>query len=129
MDTDTDYRERLARAMKLSGITIHQLADDLEVTYQAIKKVLAGTSKALTAANTFRAARLMGIDAEWLATGLGSPRSARSWPISAQLQEAWTRAAPEQRRVAENAARNVLGLDPLPRVLSDSLHGKPLRAV
>lgn len=116
MDQFSDYKGRLAHAMRLANLDANALADELDVSYQAIKKVLAGTSKAFTAENNFKAARALAVDAEWLACGVGSPRSVAAWPVTAELQDAWRSAGPDQRRMSENAARNVLGLDALPRI-------------
>lgn len=39
--------------------------------------------------------------------------------LSGELAHSWKTADPVLRRMAENAARNVLGLDPLPRLAAD----------
>lgn len=61
------------------------------------------------------AAHEMAVDSEWLATGKGKARSERVWPLSAELLAALHAADAHSVRRAENAARNVLNLDPLPR--------------
>jgi SOS-response transcriptional repressor LexA len=64
-----DYSERLKLALKQSGMTTQMLADALGISYQATKKALDGKTKAFTAANNQKAANLLGVSAEWLATG------------------------------------------------------------
>jgi transcriptional regulator with XRE-family HTH domain len=116
MSDEASQRERLAQALSARGKTIQQLADALGLTYQAIKKVIDGKTTALTAANTFAAAEALKISAEWLATGQGEMLGQLACPLTSPLRSAWLHADEAQQRTAENAARNVLGLDLLPRV-------------
>ncbi len=44
-------------------------------------QMLTGSSKALTAENTAKAARFLRVDWYWLATGEGEMEPAPSWPI------------------------------------------------
>ena len=67
--TMVDYSERLKLALKQSGYTTQMLADALGISYQAAKKALDGKTKAFTASNNQKAANLLGVSAEWLATG------------------------------------------------------------
>jgi phage repressor protein C with HTH and peptisase S24 domain len=69
--TMVDYSERLKLALKQSGLTIQMLADALGISYQATKKAVDGKTKAFTAANSLKAARVMGVSPDWLATGEG----------------------------------------------------------
>lgn len=69
MPTMVDYSERLMLALKQSGYTTQMLADALGISYQAAKKALDGKTKAFTASNNQKAANLLGVSAEWLATG------------------------------------------------------------
>ncbi len=69
MPTMVDYNERLMLALKQSGYTTQMLADALGISYQAAKKALDGKTKAFTASNNQKAANLLGVSAEWLATG------------------------------------------------------------
>lgn len=69
-----DYRSRLKTAMKLAQADRRALADALGISVQAVGMVLAGTTKALTAENSAKAARFLGVDAHWLATGEGEAR-------------------------------------------------------
>jgi len=64
-----DYNERLMLAMKQSGVSTQMLADGLGISYQAAKKAIDGKTKAFTASNNQKAANLLSVSAEWLATG------------------------------------------------------------
>jgi phage repressor protein C with HTH and peptisase S24 domain len=66
-----EYRERLADAMKSASVDASQLASALGISYQAVKKVLAGTSTAFSAENNSAAAKYLRVSGDWLATGLG----------------------------------------------------------
>lgn len=68
------YTGRFGAALRASGMTVRQLSDALGVSYQAVRKVREGLSKSLTASNNQRAADLLGVRAEWLATGRGPMR-------------------------------------------------------
>lgn len=69
-----EYRERLTHALKLSNRTVKDLQLHLDVTYQALKSLSDGKSKALSVENNARAARYLDVDAFWLATGEGQAR-------------------------------------------------------
>lgn len=64
-----NYSERLKLALQQSGYTTQMLADALGISYQAAKKALDGRTRAFTASNNQKAANLLGVSAEWLATG------------------------------------------------------------
>lgn len=64
-----DYWDRLQAAMKYAGVSVRDLQDHLNVSYQAMKKLADGKTKSLTAANHERAARFLKVNAYWLATG------------------------------------------------------------
>ncbi|WP_137923922.1 helix-turn-helix transcriptional regulator [Cupriavidus sp. 2SB] len=87
----TTYGERLEEALRLSGKDRQHLADAIGVTVQAISLVIGGKTKALNAENSARAARFTGVDAFWLATGVGSPESAGMpedrWPFRASYKQ------------------------------------------
>jgi hypothetical protein len=125
VDPATPYAARLQEAMRAAGrdpadtASVGWLAERLGVSYQAARKALSGDTKALTAENNVKAARVLGVSSEWLATGDG-PRSGAGSPFSADLLRAIEAAPPSVRRQAENAARNVLDLDPLPRESGES---------
>lgn len=64
-----NYWERLSEAMAHAGVSLKTLQDHLGVSYQAIKKVADGKTKSLTAENNAEAARFLGVNSYWLATG------------------------------------------------------------
>lgn len=66
-----DYWDRLEAALKHAGKSLKDLQLHLKVSYQAMKKVQDGKTKALTAENNAHAARFLSIDSYWLATGEG----------------------------------------------------------
>jgi len=67
-----EHKDRLAQAMADAGLNSAQFAELLGVTRQAIEKLINGSSKSMAASNIFEAARLLNVDAEWLATGKNS---------------------------------------------------------
>ena len=66
-----DYKDRLASAMKIAGLSTQQLADKLNISYQAVKKVLGGKSAGFGIINNVRAAAALNVNSDWLATGEG----------------------------------------------------------
>ena len=74
ISTMVEYSDRLQGAMDACGIKIPALAAQLGVSYQAVKKVLDGKSSAFTAERNARVAKLLGINSDLLATGLGEMR-------------------------------------------------------
>ena len=64
-----DYVERLELALKHAQVTPKDLQVHLGVSYQAMKKLMDGVSKSLSAENHARAARFLGVNSYWLATG------------------------------------------------------------
>lgn len=71
LSTMVDYWDRLEAALKHAGKSLKDLQLHLKVSYQAMKKVQDGKTKALTAENNAHAARFLSIDSYWLATGEG----------------------------------------------------------
>jgi phage repressor protein C with HTH and peptisase S24 domain len=67
-----DYSARLAEAMKHAGYSTQQLADALGISYQAVRKIVNRQSTAFTAENNSKAAKVLRVNADWLATGQGS---------------------------------------------------------
>lgn len=112
----TDYKDRIVEAMARANVDPKQLSKAVGISYQAVMKLLAGTSKMMRADNNVVAARFLGVDSEWLATGEGTPVGQRSWPFTQELLEASRAAPPAAVRKAENAARNALDMDLLPRL-------------
>lgn len=75
------FESRLRRALELSGMPVAQLAKvlvnqqgEMGVSRQAVYAVLRGESKSMSAENAARAAKALGVDWYWLATGEGSPK-------------------------------------------------------
>lgn len=106
-----DYTGRFNRAMKDAGLDVSAVAEGIGLTYQAVKKVQLGTTKMLTAENNVKAARIMGVSSEWLATGEGSPAPT---PLSLDLIERIKAAGPAEARKIENELRIRLDMPPLP---------------
>ncbi|MCB4365424.1 hypothetical protein KIH07_16900 [Hydrogenophaga taeniospiralis] len=80
-----DYRDRLNWAMKEVGTTAQRLADHMGVSYQAVKKVMDGKTKAFSAANNDVAAAFLGITSRWLATGKGPIKAADAIDVEASF--------------------------------------------
>lgn len=68
------YGERLEEALRIAGRERKELCAAIDITLQALGQVISGKTKALTAANSARAARFLKVDHFWLATGEGEPR-------------------------------------------------------
>jgi transcriptional regulator with XRE-family HTH domain len=68
-----DYSERLKSAMSEAKVTTSQLAEALGVSFQAVRKVENGGR--FSAKNNAAAAKKLGVNSDWLATGNG-PRKA-----------------------------------------------------
>ena len=72
-----NYTDRLHEAMRHAGLdpalpsSARALADALGLSYQAAKKAIDGLTKMLAADNSVTAAKFLGVDSEWLATGTG----------------------------------------------------------
>ena len=67
-----EYSERLKTAMAHANVKTRTLADAIGMTYQGVKKVLDGKSNAFSAENNSRAAAVLGVNPDWLATGAGA---------------------------------------------------------
>src|SRR5690606_37038126 len=76
-----DYGDRLQRAMDEAGVTVAQLAAELDASYQAVKKVLDRRSTAFSAANNAKAAKFLNVSSDWLALGEGPMRPWDIWPF------------------------------------------------
>lgn len=66
------------------------MAEKLHVSRQAVEKLLKGGSKEMGAGNNANAARLLGVDPTWLATGEGVARPGDfqvQWPERLLLQQ------------------------------------------
>lgn len=99
-----EYRDRLAAAMKAASISASQLAEGLNTSYQAVKKVIDGKSSAFNAANNAIAARMLGVSSDWLALGdgqkdrgaLATPAVANDWPFPEIPEDQVRKLAPTQ---------------------------------
>jgi transcriptional regulator with XRE-family HTH domain len=104
------YAERLALALELSPYKPREvrpmLALAIGATTQAISQVLSGSTKALTAENTARAARFLQVDAYWLATGEGAPHPFLS-DEAIGLARRYEALTPEQREKWQKALRRL----------------------
>lgn len=110
---DSDYSDRLQQALTHAQWDVSRLAARLNVSYQAVKKVLDRGSNALSASNNAYAALYLGVDPTWLAIGQGAMVPTKNWPFSAALLAAARRADAPALRRAENAARAALDMDML----------------
>lgn len=63
------YAERFQLALDQSKLSRPQLARELGVSAQAIGEVLKGATRSLSAENNSKAARILGVSSDWLATG------------------------------------------------------------
>lgn len=97
-----EFNERIEKALSLSGKTWEELRVHLDITYQAMKKLMAGTSKTLNAGNCAKAARFLEVDCLWLATGEGRPRPDSVWPFDLILPSQYKQLDSEFRRHIEN---------------------------
>lgn len=66
-----DYAARLDAALKHAKMDVPALAKSLGITYQGVKRVADGKSKAFSATNHERTAAILGVSSLWLATGEG----------------------------------------------------------
>lgn len=117
-----EYKDRLKAAMGKT-VTVQQLANGIGLSYQAIKKVVDGKSKALSAENNSKAARFLKVRADWLATGDGEmhlkkstaavvgmvPRTA-GWPFSDEVLRKLATSDAVKVRKCENLVRFELGI-------------------
>lgn len=76
--TMVEYCDRLKEAMTDEHVTVAALAAHMNLSYQAVKKVLDGKTNAFTASNNDIAARFLKVSPSWLATGRLPKRPAAS---------------------------------------------------
>ncbi|AEK63640.1 helix-turn-helix domain-containing protein [Collimonas fungivorans] len=100
-----NYGARLAEALHLAQKDRQELADGIGVSVQAIGQVIAGKTKALTAENSALAAKFLGVDIFWLATGVGGPKiltkASGQWPFSISVESFLAIPEEEQNRIGE----------------------------
>lgn len=118
--TMVDYGERLKDAMKASGMKTQALANAMGLSYQAVKKVQDGTSKAFTAANNVVAARVLGVSPTWLANGEGARAAGVDEPQAIDLDD-----HPELERVRKVKLRLQAGVSGF-SVEADEGDGMPI---
>lgn len=80
----SSYWSRLKPEMDARGLGIPQLAERLGISFQAVAKVRDGG--AFGSANNIKAAKLLGLNPEWLATGKGPVRAGENSPPAAGTQ-------------------------------------------
>lgn len=104
------YGSRLAEALRLAGRERQELASAISVSVQAIGQVIMGKTKALTAENSERAARYLGVNPYWLATGEEQPNMPPSadWPFTAVTVEQWNALSDSQKGRVEGFTEGVL---------------------
>ncbi len=94
-----ELKERVRTARKTARLTQEALAEAIGVSRPAITQWEDGTVKSLDAGNAVRAARILGVDELWLATGEGHPYSVKDepYPLPPDLSSAWQRLTPKLR--------------------------------
>ncbi|WP_131727714.1 hypothetical protein [Achromobacter xylosoxidans] len=103
------YSERLTLAMQRRGVNVTALAKALGLTYQGVKRVVDGHSKAFTAANNEEAAKYLGVSPGWLATGKGDMESGAInandvWPFTRMSQTQYLSLSNRDRKLLEDIA-------------------------
>lgn len=93
-----EYRDRLIAAMKAANVSASKLAEGLNASYQAVKKVIDGKSSAFNAPNNALAARLLGVSSDWLALGEGDMKSGA---ITAPTPSRWPFASIPEEQILE----------------------------
>lgn len=70
---ENQFGPRLEEALKIAKKDRQELADAIGISVQALSQLIIGKSKSATAENTAKAAKFLGVDFFWLATGQGKP--------------------------------------------------------
>lgn len=104
------YGERLGWALERVHKSGAELARDLGVTKSAIYQVTGGQSASLTAPNSARAARILGVDHHWLATGEGSPNPLRLSPMAMDIAREFDQVSPTRHDALYSALTFVVQL-------------------
>ena len=89
------FAERLVYAMDEKGISPADLAKAVKVTPSAVSQWRSGQTKNLRPDNLFKVADILGVNARWLATGMGPVYSDKDYNL------ALSRMSEENRRHAE----------------------------
>lgn len=116
------YDERFAALLRERGITAGDMAGCMKLSYQAVKKIVDGKSKMMAADNNARAAAILGVDSDWLATGEGSrERSKAPYSASAlRVAAIYDQVSPKDRRHIDAVADAAASPDDPPEVATDS---------
>ncbi len=80
--------ERLAEAMKAEKVSVADLARDVGMTYQGIRKIVDGKTQKMDAANCVKIAARLKVNSEWLRTGVGK-RELQGTPPRAITESQW----------------------------------------
>lgn len=122
------YDERFAALLKERGMTAKDMASKLQISYQAVKKIVDGKSKMMAADNNARAAAIFGVDSDWLATGEGSRERAKPQFSTAALRVAaiYDRVTRRDRMHIDAAADAASSPDDPPDVATDLGAALPL---
>lgn len=114
------YGKRLKEALALAGVSRQKLADDMGLSVQAVGMVITGKTVAMTAENNSRAAQLLAVSADWLATGDGPMVNQGVWPFVHISPDQYLKLNTEQRTNIENYARGLLNLPALSPTSDDT---------
>lgn len=99
-----DYKDRLTKAMG-KAVTVQQLAAELHLSYQAVKKVVDNKTGSFNAENNAKAAKFLGVRSDWLATGEEPMRddpTANGWPYVLFSPEEFMLLSEQYRQENEN---------------------------
>ncbi len=101
------FGDRLETALNLAKKGRKALADHLGISVQAVGQTVRGETASFNAINTAKAARFLGVNWYWLATGEEEPTSAGS-AIPRALVKAYSAAEPKKRALALSVALQIL---------------------
>lgn len=115
------YDERFAALLAERRLTPKDMADQLKVSYQAVKKIVDGKSKMMAADNNARAAAILGVDSDWLATGEGSRERGKAAfsPGALRVAAIYDSVSPKDRRHIDAAADAAASPDDPPGLATD----------
>lgn len=110
-----EHKKRLKLALDESDYDYKSLAAALKTHPNSIKLLLSGKRGYMSVPNHFKACRLLGVDANWLATGEGEMRSASVWPFVDLTPAQWGTIPDTAKRQHEAGLRAAL---PGPKLVS-----------
>lgn len=122
-------KDRLAAAMRSikvdpkSNDQVRKLAAKIGITYQGLRKLIDGHSAEMKAGTNAKAAKVMGVDSDWLATGEGEMHSERVWPFTDLSPSDWNRVAPNVRAAAEKGLLSAVPAPPTPVIVKATAAG------